>query len=332
MANRDASSVFFGFDFQSNAAIVLMLENIREMSHIRLEGSEDIDITLNDGSHIFAQAKSVVKSSIDFKNVIKNLNKSIQSLSEAYYRIPDKVRELIYITNSPNPFNEKYLNTIFWGASQRMYSSLPPYLQEIVSKALNNTEHPLDTDKFKIQILPFETDNDRERYKVVISVIGDFISSLGNVSIERSQIHNIWATELFRSGTRKDQNINLKKKDLIWPIIVLITNNEIYDEFEIDDSDEEELSLAYKDIINTCSEKYEFVTQVLKAYNNTSEPNHKAKIEKFINTEFIHFSYLFDDYNITLPEDLKVKLLQIIIRNIVSKRRKIEHIKNTVNL
>ena len=332
MASRDASSVLFGFDFQSNAAIVLMLENIREMSHIRLEGYEDIDITLNDGSHILAQAKSVVKSSSDFTNVLKNLNKSIVSLSEAYHRIPDKVRELIYITNTPNPFNEKYFNPIFMGASQRMYSSLPSNLQEIVSKTLKNTENPLDTDKFKIQILPFETDNDRERYKIVISVIGDFISSLGNVLIERYQIHNIWATELFRSGTRKKQSINLKKKDLIWPIIVLITNNEIYDEFDIDDSDEEELSLAYKDIINTCSEKYEFVTQVLKAYNNSSETNNKDKIEKFINTEFIHFNYLFDDCNITLPEDLKVKLLQIIIRNIVSKRRRIEHIKNTVNL
>ena len=66
MADRSATSVLFGFDFQANAAIVLMLENIKDMSHIRLEGCEDIDIKLNDGSHIFAQAKSVVKSSSDF--------------------------------------------------------------------------------------------------------------------------------------------------------------------------------------------------------------------------------------------------------------------------
>ena len=51
MADRSATSVLFGFDFQANAAIVLMLENIKDMSHIRLEGCEDIDIKLNDGSH-----------------------------------------------------------------------------------------------------------------------------------------------------------------------------------------------------------------------------------------------------------------------------------------
>lgn len=46
MADRSATSVLFGFDFQANAAIVLMLENIKDMSHIRLEGCEDIDIKL----------------------------------------------------------------------------------------------------------------------------------------------------------------------------------------------------------------------------------------------------------------------------------------------
>ena len=37
MTNRAATSVLFGFDFQANAAIVLMLENIKDMSSIRLE-------------------------------------------------------------------------------------------------------------------------------------------------------------------------------------------------------------------------------------------------------------------------------------------------------
>ena len=37
MTNRSATSVLFGFDFQANAAIVLMLENIKYMTSIRLE-------------------------------------------------------------------------------------------------------------------------------------------------------------------------------------------------------------------------------------------------------------------------------------------------------
>lgn len=334
MADRAATSVLFGFDFQANAAIVLMLENIREMAHIRLEGSEDIEITLNDGSHIFAQAKSVVNSSSDFRNVLSNLKKSIKSLSEAYYNTSSStnVRELIYITNSPNPFKEKQPNAIFLGPSQRTFSSLPEKLQGKIFDILNGLDNPLDINKFKIQILPFETDIDRERYKTVIAEIGDFISLLGNVSINRNLIHGIWAKDLFRSGTRKDKSINLKKKELIWPIIVLVTNNDDYDEYDIDDSETEELLSSYKDIINICSEKYEFITRVLSAYNSFKAEDNKTKLDVFIKSESLNFKYLFDDTNISLSEDLQDKLLQIIIRNIIRQRIKINKIKDTVNL
>ena len=136
MTNRTATSVLFGFDFQANAAIVLMLENIKDMSSIRLEGSEDIEINLNNGSSILAQAKSVVNSSTDFSNVLSNLKKSIISLSEAEHKL-GVVKELIYITNTPNPFNEKQLNPIFYGASQRDYSSLPRPLKDKINKIIS---------------------------------------------------------------------------------------------------------------------------------------------------------------------------------------------------
>ena len=68
--NRRADAVVFGFDFQVNAAIVLMLENITELKSLRLEGNyEDIELELNDNHYILAQAKSIEKSSTDFRNV-----------------------------------------------------------------------------------------------------------------------------------------------------------------------------------------------------------------------------------------------------------------------
>ena len=49
MKNRNASASAFGWDFQVNAAILLMLENIEKAEKIRVEGKdEDIEITLND--------------------------------------------------------------------------------------------------------------------------------------------------------------------------------------------------------------------------------------------------------------------------------------------
>lgn len=253
MTNRSATPVLFGFDFQANAAIVLMLENIKYMTSIRLEGYEDIEINLNDGSSVLAQAKAVVNSSTDFSNVISNLKKTIVSLSEAEHK-SHSVKELIYITNSPNPFNEKQLNPIFYGVAQRSYDSLPQALKNKISKIISSIDKPLDTSKFKIQILPFETDNENERYKCVMEAISNFIPQLGNISIAKDILHKIWVNDVFRSGTKRSSDIKLSKKDIIWPVIVLITQNWNYDEDDYDDSEFDEISRSYESIINTCTE------------------------------------------------------------------------------
>lgn len=248
MTNRSATPVLFGFDFQANAAIVLMLENIKYMTSIRLEGYEDIEINLNDGSSVLAQAKAVVNSSTDFSNVISNLKKTIVSLSEAEHK-SHSVKELIYITNSPNPFNEKQLNPIFYGVAQRSYDSLPQALKNKISKIISSIDKPLDTSKFKIQILPFETDNENERYKCVMEAISNFIPQLGNISIAKDILHKIWVNDVFRSGTKRSSDIKLSKKDIIWPVIVLITQNWNYDEDDYDDSEFDEISRSYESII-----------------------------------------------------------------------------------
>lgn len=54
-------------------------------------------------------------------------------------------------------------------------------------------------------------------------------------------------------------------------------SNENYDEDEFDDSEIYELSRSYEAIINTCSEKYEFVTKVLCAYNVFIKKQNKVK-------------------------------------------------------
>lgn len=332
MKKRTATSTLFGFDFQTNAAIVLMLENIKDLISIRLEGIEDIEINLNDGSCVLAQAKSVVNSSKDFSNVLSNLKKSITSLSEAAKKTK-VVKELIYITNTPNPFREKHLNSIFYGVAQRNYNSLPDPLKKTIDEMVSKIELPLDKSKFKIQILPFETDNDTERYKCIIDAIGNFVPKLGNVSISRDDLHKIWLNDIFRSGTKGNSEIRLSKKDIIWPVIVMITKNQNYCEDDLDDSEVDEISKNYESIINTCSEKYEFVTKVLCAYNSFGkELKHNERKQKFIETECDEFAYLLESDDLSLSSTIKEKLLQVIVSNILNKRIQIEKIKNVVNL
>ena len=93
--DRRADAVLFGFDFQVNAAIVLMLENITELRSLRLESeNEDIDIELYSGDHILAQAKAIVNSSTDFRNVRKNLKKALENLYPKAQIVIDAARGL----------------------------------------------------------------------------------------------------------------------------------------------------------------------------------------------------------------------------------------------
>lgn len=331
MTNRSATSALFGFDFQTNAAIVLMLENIKDLSTIRLEGREDIEIELNNESYILAQAKAVVNSSTDFTNVLRNLKKSIESLSDAGKDCPC-VKQFIYITNSPNPFKEKQLNSIFYGMAQRDYNSLPQELKKKITSIVARISNPIDVERFKIQILPFETENDKERYKCVMDSIREFLATASAPHIAQ-QLHLIWKDELFKSGTRNNQDIKLTKDDIIWPLIVLITNNDNYDDENLDESEVEEINRLYSGIINTCSEKYEFVTKVLCAYNDFQKGEKKKdKVKNFIEQKCQNYSFIFEGTDLSIESGSKELLLKIILRNILHKRIQIEKIKTVVNL
>lgn len=205
MKSRRANAVLFGFDFQRNAAIVLMLEHIRDLRSVRMEGNEeDIELTLENGQKILAQAKAIEKSSSDFSNVRANLKKALISLSEGNQKT--NAQQLIFITNSPNPFNDADSRSVFGGLpTRRSFDTLPPSAQKIVKGYLTDIENPLDLGKFTVQVFPFETDDDAEKYKAVKQVTDDFIGSLNyNASPGiGAWLLQVWHDQIFINGTKK---------------------------------------------------------------------------------------------------------------------------------
>lgn len=334
MGNRRANAVLFGFDFQVNAAIVLMLENVKELDSLRLEGNcEDIELKLTDDTYILAQAKSVENSSSDFRNVRSNLKKALVSLSEGAEKV--KTKKLILITNSPNPFNDDNSRSIFWGPAQREYSTLPDSSKKLIDDYLKDIKKPLNPDKFMIQVLPFETDNDTERYKAIMLAIDNFIGSLNiNIPGLGKKLLDIWHSDIFTNGTKKDASIKLYKKNIIWPILVIATDIELSDEDFLEQFDAslyDEIINSYRETINTCCEKVEFFTKVLYDYNQfkgTSGPSKKCL--EFVNTCWQNYT---DEFTVTgIDEDTLEGLVKIIIYNIVRRRHSIDKIKKGVSL
>ena len=209
--------------------------------------------------------------------------------------------------------------------------SLPESSQELIRRYLDNINQPLDTDKFMIQILPFETDNDIERYKVVKRVVGDLNLNIPGLG---KKLLSIWHEEVFENGTKKDAAIQLKKKDLIWPIMVVATDvgycdNSFADIF--DSSAYDEIVRQYRETIESCCERCEFFIKVLCDYNTyqtTKKPSEKCL--DFVMNKWR--DYLLEFELDGMDEEIQKGLIQIILYRIVSNRIVIQNIKKGVKL
>lgn len=332
--SRRANSVAFGFDFQVNAAIVLMLEHIDELESLKLEGDyEDIELHFPDNECILAQAKAVEKGSTDFRNVREKLKKALKTLSEGASKI--EARQLILITNSYNPLNEEASRILFNGEAYRDFSSLPDSSQAIISEYLKAISKPLNVKKFMIQVLPFETDNENERYKFVRQKVDDFIGELKlNISGITKEVLTTWHEDVFQNSTEKNADIVLDKKSIIWPLVIKVTDIERCNEEFLDRFDESlynEIVYQYKDAINSCCEKYDFFIKVLYDYNLFQST--KSNKEKCVDFALTQWNNYLEDLRLTNVEaEVQEGFIIIVLYNIVSHRIAIDRIKQGVNL
>lgn len=334
MEIRRADSTMFGFDFQVNAAIILMLKNIKELKSLKLEGNhEDIELCYNDGEYILAQAKSVSDPINDFRNVLKNLKKALETLSEGEKEV--SVKRLIFITNSRNPLHEKINVSVFEGESYREYSTLSENSKNLIDKYLKSIKNPLDTEKFVIQVLPFETDQREERYKIVKNKIDEFIVDLNIVSPGiGKKIMETWQNNIFKNGTNKDVDIKLTKSEIIWPLIYIITDISLCDDKIlniIDESMYEEVKHRYRELIEIYTERITFFTKVIFDYSVfKSERDRSQQFLDFIEKKWVDYK---DDFPLSDENDeLEKALIQIILYTILRNRISIKKIKEGVEL
>ena len=332
--SRRANSVFFGFDFQENAAIVLMVENMAEMNFVKIEGEEDIEITLNDGTSILAQAKSVVKASTDFDNVRAKAKSAMKSLSEASKNV--KVQKLIYYTNSPDPFHEEASKPMFYGKAQVQFDNLPTSTKDLIGGWLAEIEEPLDKSDLHIHVLPFETDDDEQRYKVVLQSLSDFIGEMDLRSADglRKRLHEVWLSMLDRNGSTSDSKKRLSKKDVVWPMIVFVTGRGHLDRnaqycTDLDEGEFEEIEHKYGKLIEDYCERYDFVVKVLTDFREGNYKGNQA-LENFVNGHWQEYVEILGLE--MMDESLRCNLTKIVLYTIVHKRFEINKIKNAVNL
>lgn len=324
MSNRNASASAFAWDFQANSAMLLMLENIREAKRVRVEGSdEDIEITLDDHTKIYAQAKAVEKPD-DTSHVIDKLTKALETLSDAAKNGDGS--QFTYMTNSSNPFNNQRTVSYFTGRTHLGFDELPDQAQKRIKDIITkNGFADLDVHKLDIRVIPFYGNDLKNRYKEIQACVNEFLATVSvNLPGVNAEIMEIWQRDLFLNATQSDTAISVSKEKMIWPLIVLVVDKTAANEYKKDFDDDEisEIERKYKLIINQNTMSYEIISRVL------SEA--KGSLKQFVNN---HWKDYLDIVNvIEADNDTKESLLKIILYRILTQRQYIRDIKRGSNL
>lgn len=244
---------------------------------------------------------------------------------------------MIFITNSPNPFNDEGSRSTFGGLpTRRAFFDLPQTAQDIVQKFLTDMDNPLDLQKFTVRVFPFETDDETERYKAVTQVVNDFIGKLNvNVSYGLGKwLLQVWHDSIFINGSKKDASIELDKKDIIWPILVYETDiNRCDDDFlnQFDIGVYDEVIRLYSNTIDSCCERIEFFTKILYDYMQfTSNKKQMEKCQEFIDHSWEDYKPEFSSDGID-NETLEA-LTKIVLYNVIRRRITIDKVRKGVSL
>lgn len=338
-SNHNATHIANGWDFQSNAAIVLFIRNIKDSKSVEVEGTkEDIEIILNDGSKIMAQVKSTYiddfSTQIDESGNIEKFKKALNTLYEAD---GNNVASLVYIINSKNPFNENngfYNNS---GISENNFNEIPKVNQDRIKQILSfasvnnpNLEN-FDFNKLKIMTIPF-AGSVSNKYNEIYQEIYRLLNDLGVNSRFDKEFAQKLQLLFWQNSTIK--HLKLDKEDFVWPLIIMLTDKvDIPEDIlsEYDESEINEIQLKFKSIIERKSNDFLFVNHVINKYEDfyQTQQIRTNAIKDFVNQRYEDF---METIGLPIEDFLTKGVVKITIYNILSNRRSITKIKDGVNL
>jgi len=321
----------FGRDFQANAAIFLFVKNLKESSYVKNESvNEDIEIGLTSKKKIYAQAKAV-EVSTDTRNVIQKLKDAVETLNTAKTKDADTAR-LTYITNSKSPFNiSNPMENSISGLTSKAFSELTPAEQAIVKKAVDDqgiTDFAYND--FYILVIPFEGQEDSERYKEIKGIINELFAAIGKSDSGLApKVMSVWQNMLRINASKRTATVS--KESLLWPIVVLYCEGDA-PQWLREEKDEGIIEAAiakFGSLINNASHDFQLVTKVINDYDDFISKNQLAaniQIKTFANSNYDKYEDAFTSMN-TEDEEVQTIVKKLVINQILIKRKDIKKLK-----
>lgn len=317
--NRNASASAFGWQFQINIAIYLMIKYFGKFKEMKIEGEkEDIEISLNNSKKIYAQAKS--KQNIndgDTSSYSTKLRKALESLSD----VNDNDSEsLIYISNlEPNQLNSG--TNEFELVSFFKYNELSLASKEKIDIQLNQLQKNINRDKLIIAKVPFFGEDKETKQKYIIAKIENFLTFISSDLLPyKNRFLQMLESEALHNATQNNMKLKFKKEDVLWRLLILKLgdgNSIKFDEsMEIEEETFFEALDTYDRIINYKEADFD-------VYNKISNLIMKAKIEnKEIRSNQFVIKYENEIYDIVFKnnKDSNMETIEKACSKIIAKK------------
>ncbi len=317
--NRNASASAFGWQFQINMAIYLMIKYFGKFKAMKVEGErEDIEISLNNNKKIYAQAKS--KQNIndgDTSTYSSKLKKALESLSE----VNDNDSEnLIYISNlEPNPLNSG--TNEFALVSFLKYDELTTSSKEKIDIQLKKLGRNINKDKLIIAKVPYFGEDKDTRKKFVITKIEDFLTFISSDLLPyKNRFLEMLESEAFHNSTLNKMNLKIQREDVLWRLVILKlgdSNLLKYDEaMGIEEEDFFDALDKYDKIINYKEADFEIYNKMCNLIMKAKSENQNIRSNDFIT------KYENEIYNIVFKENKNsnMEVIEKASSKIIAKR------------
>lgn len=322
--SRNARASAFGWIFQSSAGLYLLFDCIENAISLKMEGkTEDIEITLEDKSIIYAQAKSVEDPN-DTKNVKSKLKSALTSLSEC----EDPISKLIYVTNIPNPLKSEHPR--HYEYSRTGFNSFFKEDKQLILDLLSTNEiTTFPTAKFEIVNFKFFGEEDSQRYIEILNKTREF---LFKANVHREQAESIlteWKAQLMNNNA---QRASLSKADILFPLILVTIERQNLSERYNDVCNlgiYEETISRYSEFIHNTPRRTDFFMQVCGLYQK-QYPQGGDNIGDFV---IKNWQKYIDEFS-SLEKDDKMleSLIKLLLLATLIKRQTISGIKTAAKL
>ena len=236
--NSNASPSAFGWQFQVNSGIYLMLDDLKRYKSINVEGEfQDIELTTKEGKLELVQAKATYRPNMHHKDGLERkkytdkqsekASRAIKGLFESFNK-KESCDSIIYLFNAEYVFGTK-ANYLWSHGETRRYNELRTKEIEVVDKIIDailkdcpdyNNLKTLLCDKLIFKKLNYENLQDwKTSHLQLLDKISAFLEDLG-ISKHRNEEYLLTMQALCNHDTQ-DKRYTKTDEDFVWVALAL---------------------------------------------------------------------------------------------------------------